>query len=507
MKNKSTAAIGLPLLFSMLSTIQTVYAGQSSIDFDNLTAVQAAADFCAGKVSSEMMVTEALSKAKARAELNAFITLDEDGSLAAARKADSERNNDSRCKPLAGVPIVIKDNIEVAGLPNTAGTKALSKYIAKKDAPVVSKLRAAGAIIIGKTNMHELAFGTSGFNPSVPTKFETGVRNAYDSTKIAGGSSSGTAAAVAARIAPAGLGSDTGGSVRIPCALNGCASLRPTLGRYSQAGIVPISRTRDTAGPMAVSMADVELLDRVITGDAVTQAADLKKLRIGVYAPMLANLDEDTKVAVDVALEKMKGAGVTVVEIDMPGITELNNQIGFPVLFYEAYDDLAAYLKQSGLGITIANLAQEISSPDVKNSFDRFVMPRKIAGPENTLFDTKPIYDSAIKKSRPALIKLYQSTFSKYKIDAIAFPTTTKVAINAGPESSNVDDTMAYIRNTDPGSNAGIPGLQLSIALGATSKLPVGLELDGPAGSDRKLIGIGLALEQLFGRLPPPSKR
>jgi mandelamide amidase len=108
---------------------------------------------------------------------------------------------------------------------------------------------------------------------------------------------------------------------------------------------------------------------------------------------------------------------------------------------------------------------------------------------------------------RPALMKLYQSTFSNNKIDALAFPTVTKVAMDASPDSSSIGNFLAYIQNTDPGSNAGIPGLQVPIGLGASSKLPVGLELDGPAGSDRKLIGIGLALENLFGRLPPPAKR
>src|SRR6185369_11491065 len=116
--------------------------------------------------------------------------------------------------------------------------------------------RAAGAIIIGKTNMHELAFGISGYNAAFKTGAEAGVRNAYDATKIAGGSSSGTGAAVGARIVTAGLGTDTGGSVRVPCALNGCAALRPTVGRYPQVGIAPISHTRDTAGPMASTIVD-----------------------------------------------------------------------------------------------------------------------------------------------------------------------------------------------------------------------------------------------------------
>ena len=506
MYKQSFSSAAVSMFVTALLIAPSAYADHHGNGFDHLTAAKAAADFCAGKVKSEALVAASLSRAKALVELNAFITLDERGALEAAKQADAARKSGSPCRPLEGVPIVIKDNIEVAGLPSTAGTRALLNYVPKKDAPVVAKLRAAGAIIIGKTNMHELAFGVSGFNPSFSSASAVGVRNAYDSAKIAGGSSSGTAAAVSSRIVPAGLGTDTGGSVRVPCALNGCASLRPTVGRYSQAGIAPISRTRDTAGPMAVSMTDIELLDRVITAESAVRAADLKKLRVGVYAPMLANLDADTKSGFEMALQKMRDAGVTIIDVDIPGLVELNGQIGFPVALYEAYDDMVTYLNFSGSGITISDIAKEISSPDVKGTYDSLVIPRKLPGPDNTLVDAKPAYDAAMSTARPALIKLYQSTFSKYKIDAIVFPTVTKVAMDATPESSSIGNFLAYIQNTDPGSNAGIPGLQLPIGLGALSKLPVGLELDGPAGSDRKLISIGLALEGLFGRLSPPTK-
>lgn len=474
-------------------------------DLDTLTATQAAADICAGKYSSEALVSASIAQAKARSDLNAFITLDEAGALKAARASDAARKKGA-CKPLDGVPVVIKDNIEVAGLPASAGSPALKSFVPKADSPVAAKLRAAGAIVLGKTNMHELAFGISGYTTAFQNGDKAGVRNAYDATKIAGGSSSGTGAAIGARIATAGLGTDTGGSVRIPCALNGCASLRPTVGRYPQKGIAPISHTRDTAGPMAVCMADVALLDHVVSGDKVSKPAELKKVRVGIVAATLANLDADTKTAFDAALAGMKNAGVTVVEVEMPRLMEINGAIGFPVALYEAYDDMVKYLVSSGSGKTINDVAKEISSPDVKGTYDGLVIPRKLPGPNNTVIDAKPAYDAAMKTARPTLQKLYKETFKKHKIDAIVFPTVPKVAIDATPESSSVPNFMTYIQNTDPGSNAGIPGLQIPIALGSASKLPIGIELDGPAWSDRRLIAIGLALENVFGRLPTPKR-
>ncbi|MDE5462931.1 indoleacetamide hydrolase [Bradyrhizobium sp. CSS354] len=471
------------------------------MDFDQLTLTQAAADLRAGKITSTALTTEALARAKANADLNAFVTLDEAGALKAAAASDA---NDNKDKPLGGVPIVIKDNIEVAGLPCSAGTPALKHYVPKADAPVVAKLRAAGAVIIGKTSMHELAFGISGYNTAFKTAAEFGVRNAYDRTLIAGGSSSGTGAAIGARIVAGGLGTDTGGSVRVPAALNGCASLRPTIGRYPQDGIAPISHTRDTAGPMAATMADVELLDRVIAGGEAVQPADLKQMRIGIVRSMLINLDTDTDAAFRAAVAKLKAHGVTVVEIEMPHLAELNGQVGFPVALYEAYDDMVAYLAHTGTGITIDALAREIASPDVKGTYDGLVIPRKLPGPDNTLVDAEPIYDAAIRSARPALQALYGRTFADSRLDAIAFPTTPRVAIASNPDSSSLENFGLFIQNTDPGSNAGIPGIQIPIALGAVSKLPIGLELDGPAGNDRRLLAIGMALDAVFGRLPPP---
>jgi indoleacetamide hydrolase len=312
---------------------------------------------------------------------------------------------------------------------------------------------------------------------------------------------------VGARIVTAGLGTDTGGSVRVPCAVNGCAALRPTVGRYPQTGIAPISHTRDTAGPMAATVADVALLDRVIAGGGAVTPANLKEVRLGVVKTMLANLDGDTETAFRTALDKLKSAGVTIVDVEMAKLGELNGKVGFPLALYEAYDDVVAYLKKSGTGVTIEEVAKSIASPDVKGTYDGLVIPRKLPGPNNTVVDAKPAYDDAMKTARPALQALYKDTFAKNKLDAIVFPTVPKVAVAAQPDSSSLENFLLFIQNTDPGSNAGIPGIQIPVALGVSSKLPIGIELDGPAGSDRRLLAIGMAMEKVFGRLPAPASR
>jgi mandelamide amidase len=221
---------------------------------------------------------------------------------------------------------------------------------------------------------------------------------------------------------------------------------------------------------------------------------------------MLANLDSDTRTAWGATVARLRGAGVTLVEVPMTELGPLNAAVGFPLALYEAYDDMVAYLARWNTGVTIQQLAAGIRSPDVKGTYDGLVLPRKLPGPNNTLVDAAPAYRAAIGTQRPALARLYADTFASQRLDALMFPTVPRTAPAATPDSSSLENFVLLIQNTDPGSNAGVPGIQLPMALGATTGQPVGLELDGPAGSDRRLVGIGLALEQLLGRLPPPRR-
>src|ERR1700751_4918673 len=184
--NLASRLAAAAILTASPAVLPTPSSAENAPDLNRLTAQQAVADICAHRTTSQALVSAALARARTQANLNAFITLDETGAMKAAAAFDASHRRGKDCKLLGGLPVVVKDNIEVAGLPSSAGTPALKGYVPKRDAPVAERVRDAGAIIIGKTNMHELAFGIAGYNAGFKTGAEPGVRNAYDSTKIAG---------------------------------------------------------------------------------------------------------------------------------------------------------------------------------------------------------------------------------------------------------------------------------------------------------------------------------
>jgi mandelamide amidase len=189
----------------------------------------------------------------------------------------------------------------------------------------------------------------------------------------------------------------------------------------------------------------------------------------------------------------------------MPELQKLNDAASFPVALYEAYDDLKAYLAKYQTGKTVEQVAQAIASKDVKGTYDGLVLPRKLPAPDGAV-DAAPIDKAAMGQARPALSRHFAETFQKYGIDALLAPTTPHVAVQQGPDASSLATFLLFIRNTDPGSNAGIPGLTVPAGLGPSTGLPVGLSLDGPRGSDERLLAIGMAIEKVLGRTPPPRR-
>ena len=468
-------------------------------DLGNLTAVQAVGAIRRGDISAEQYAQFCLMRAEALAELNAFITLDPQRVMEAARAADKRRASGAPLGALHGLPLAIKDNIDTAGIPTTAGTPALRGHRPGSDAPIVAGLYAAGAILLGKTNMHELAFGYTTNNATFGA-----ARNPYDRQRIPGGSSGGTAVAIAARIAPAGLGTDTVGSVRVPAALCGIAGLRPSAGRYPGAGIVPLSHTRDTAGPMARSVVDLVLLDSVITGEASpVEPVALKGLRLGVpRAYYWADLDDEVERIASAALAKLVKAGAEVVEMDLaplPG-DAFSARRCRSIQLFELRSDLTRYLAEQAQGVTFDDIAASIASALVKTGVERFVL-----GPEAP---TREAYESALREYRPSLQAAFADAFAG-RVDAIVFPMTQVPALPIGQDvdfevKGKKFPTLYLGRNADPGTCAGLPGICLPAGL-TGANLPVGIALDSAAGTDRRLLGIGLSVEQVLGRVPAPA--
>lgn len=451
-----------------------------------------------GAVRAEDLVSEALEKASQHAPLNAFLAIEAEAALTEARRIDRARRDGEFLPALAGLAICVKDNIDIAGWTTTGATPALATFRPNRTASVVQRLQRAGAIVLGKTNLHELAFGitNTNFGPDFPP-----ARNPHDPLRITGGSSGGTAAAIAAGIVSAGLGTDTSGSIRIPAALCGVAGLRPSVGnggserRYPLDGVLPISHTNDTVGPMAVSVADLALLDEVITGERAPTPVRPEGLRLGLPDSFWEKLDPEVEALCRGFCVHLESLGVALIEVSMPGLRELWQKISAPVVLHEPVVDIPAYLAAGGRSdLGLADVVEGIANPDVRTAFDA-VCSKAFADQ----------YRQAISVHRPALRELYRAAFRDHALDGLIFPTTPVPPISIdlsdafgeleipGSGRARVFDT--YIRNTDPGANAGLPGL--SFPVGTTrAGLPVGIEIDGWIGADRHILAMGMAFER-----------
>ncbi len=460
------------------------------------SARRASQAIAAGEISAEDYTAELLRACVENADLNAFVTLDEERALSIARKLD----NTSSRGPLHGLPIGLKDAIGTAAFPTSAGTSALKEHIPATDAEVVQPLTAAGAFVFGKLNMHELSYGITSNNACTGA-----VRNPYDRTRIPGGSSGGAGAAVAAGLVPVAMGTDTGGSVRIPAALCGVVGFRPTTGRYAQTGIVPVSRTRDTAGPICRTVDDAAMIDALITSEK-DGLENLRPTDIHLGVPnqyFLDDLHPETRALFDARLDELAKAGWVLKQVDLEGLEPPTEGCGFPIALYETKGDLEAYLQTfAGNGPTLSDLIDGIASPDVKGVLQGLLAP--------TFEDLAEVYKDAIENRRPELQRRLADCFSTNRLDALIFPTTILPAAPIGDDEmtalngEQVPTFPTFIHNTDPGSIAGIPGI--SIPAGVTSTgLPVGIEIDGPAGSDRHLLAIAALLENAMPPMPRPK--
>ena len=464
-----------------------------------LTAVDVLSKLRNGEVTAERYATAILERCQQGKSLNAFITLPREQVLAAARAADRLRGSGAKLGALHGLPIPVKDSVNTKDMPTTGGTPALRGFRPKEDAPIVRALLAAGAIVLGKTNLHELSFGWTSNNLAFGA-----VHNPYDAQRIPGGSSGGTAVAVATRMAPLGVAEDTEGSIRVPAAMCGIVGFRPTTGRYSTTGAVPISPLFDQVGPHARTVGDLALFDSVVTGDwSPLSPTELKGTKLGVGRNYwFTGLDGEVERVINEALKKLEAVGVEIVEADMPELARLIELTTNPVQLHDVRFALAKYLEEYGTGVTFDQLISKASA-DIQRDFRDLL-------PGGKLFVGEAEYQAVRDQHLPKLKEVYRQYFARTGVAAIVFPATMipppligeDMEVSIGGKKVSFETAVA--RNIAPGSTAGLPGLVLAAGM-THGGLPIALEFDGQAGSDRSLLALGLSLERVLGAVPAPK--
>jgi mandelamide amidase len=455
----------------------------------DLSATEGLGRLDAGTLTAEAWAVALLDRAAARRALNAFITLDREQVLADARAADRA----PRRGPLHGLPVAIKDVIDTAGIRTTYATAALRDHVPAADAAIVARLRAAGAIVLGKTNCDELSLGSA----SQDSAFG-GVHNPRDPDRIPGGSSGGSAAAVAAGLAPLAIGADTTGSIRMPAALCGTVGFRPTTGRYPTTGVWPISPTLDALGPIARTVDDCALVDGVLAGDAAPlPATRVRGLRVGVPRRHFVEPIDDAGVlaAFERAVAELRAAGAVVVEADLPDTPLLAPfACAYPILLAEASAAMAAFMVANAIPMTLTEVHAGLT-PGVRALFDQFV-----------LAEPPPFDLAAALRDRDTLIALFEGYRDQHRLDVTAVPTVPFVAPRIGQATVRYGHGDAgwfdvIESSTAVGSVVARPGVSLPI--GEADGLPVGLLLEASPGDDRALLAAARAVEGALGSRGP----
>jgi mandelamide amidase len=464
-----------------------------------LSAVEALALMGQGELSAEDYAAALLARCDAGRHLNAFISISPDQVKEAARAADRLRAAGGRRGPLHGLPIPIKDSVNTGDYPTTSGTASLREFRPKEDAPAVRVLREAGAIVLGKTNLQEMSLGYTSTNMAFGA-----VRNPYDPTRIPGGSSGGTAVAVAARMAPLGVAEDTCGSIRVPAALCGIAGFRPTTGRYSSSGVMPLTPLFDTLGPHARTVGDLALFDSVMTRELAPLApVPPRAVRLAVSrAQYFTDLDPEVERITAAALDQLRDAGVTFVETEVTDLAERVEAASFPIICHDTLPTITRYLRDFETGVTFAQLLAMVGE-NIREPLEARTSPG------GRLWVSDEVYAQARDVHRPALQQAFEACFRATGAASIVYPTTLVPATPIGQDNEveiggkKMPFRAAMSRNIAPASCAGIPGLVLCAGL-TRDGLPVGIEFAGPAGSDRELLALGQTLESIIGRPPAP---
>jgi len=466
------------------------------------TAIEIAARVRAGEVSARSVVEATFARIGAHeAEIHAFTTLTGEQALAAADEVDRKVAAGEDPGPLAGVPIALKDNLCTRGVTTTCSSKILEHWVPPYDATVVRRLARAGAIAVGKTNLDEFAMGSStessAFGPT---------RNPWDLTKVPGGSSGGSAAAVAAGFVPLALGSDTGGSIRQPAALCGVVGVKPTYGVVSRYGLIAFASSLDQIGPFATTVSDAAALLESIGGHDARDSTSLavaaprcsevlgdgvEGLRVGVIGDFLNDASPDCSSAVRAAAEVLAAAGAKVDDVSIP---ELLHGLSAYYLIApaEASSNLARYdgvrygLRVDGPDVETMNARTRAAGfgPEVKR--------RIMLGTYVLSAGYYDAYYAQAQRVRTLVARAFARAYGQF--DVLLAPTTPSVAFDLGAKTS--DPLEMYLADlfTIPSNLAGHPAMTVPFALGEGG-LPVGVQIFAPALGEREMFRAGVVVE------------
>jgi aspartyl-tRNA(Asn)/glutamyl-tRNA(Gln) amidotransferase subunit A len=479
-----------------------------------LSAADLATKLAAGEVSSVEITQAHLDRIEAvDADVHAFLHINEKA-LETAAAIDGQRKAGDKLGPLAGVPIAIKDVLCTLGMPSTAGSRILEGWIPPYDATVVARLRAAGLVPLGKTNMDEFAMGSS-------TEFSAygTTHNPWDLDRIPGGSGGGSAAAVAAFEAPIALGSDTGGSIRQPAAVTGSVGVKPTYGGVSRYGAIALASSLDQVGPVSRTVLDAALVHDVIGGwdprdstslkdewpgfaDAARAGArqeSLRGLRIGVVKELDApGFQPGVTQRFHEALALLEGAGAEIVEVSAPNF-EYAVAAYYLILPAEASSNLAKFdsvrfgMRVNPVG---GGTVEDVMAATREAGFGPEVKRRVILGTYALSAGYYDAYYGSAQKVRTLIQRDFAAAFSQ--ADVLVSPAAPTTAFKIGEK---VEDPLAMYLNdvtTIPANLAGIPGMGLPMGLAPEDGLPTGIQIMAPARADDRLYKLGATLERLL---------
>lgn len=470
------------------------------------------------KISAVELTKDYLQRiAATNPDLNAFITVTEDLALASAQKADERLKSGQNVTPLTGIPVGIKDLFVINGTRTTCGSHILENFIAPYTATVVERLQAAGAVVVGKLNMDEFAMGSSNEH-----SYFGDVRNPWDRDRIPGGSSGGSAAAVASQQCVAALGTDTGGSIRQPASHCGITGIKPTYGRVSRYGMVAFASSLDQCGPMARSVRDCAETLKIIAGfdpkDSTSLnmpvpdyckdlGASIKGKRIGIPKEyFIPGTDAEVAKTVDAAITELKKLGAECVDISLP-----HTDYALPCYYIVAPAEASANLARFD-GVRYGHRTK--APKDLRDLYD--ISRTEGFGPEVTLRITigtfvlnSGYYDAYYKKAQQVRTLIKQDFFKAFeKVDAIVTPVSPTAAFRLGEKTD--DPLQMYLSDifTIPCNLAGLPGI--SVPCGFTAqKLPVGMQLIGRPLEEATILQLAHAYEQVtpWHTMLPPGVR